>query len=142
MPPGAGTSAFILPSCGEQWSSIYKNRTACERVNNRILNDYHLYDMKTHTKSGILFPVANRYKHSFRCRAKEAASANRSIIQKWLTILLQACSQGGIKIKLSTYLINTISGMTESFSSAIYTFPCNPRLYSLFIQEFQRLLIY
>lgn len=38
----------------------------------------------------------------------------------------------------STYLIDTISSMTESFSSVVYTFHCNPRLYSLFMQELPR----
>jgi len=30
----------------EKWKSIYKNRTSTERINNRILNDYHLHQMK------------------------------------------------------------------------------------------------
>ena len=35
-----------IPRDSEQYRSIYKERTACERVNNRVLNDYHLQDLK------------------------------------------------------------------------------------------------
>ena len=35
-----------IPRGSEQYQSIYKERTACERVNNRVLNDYHLQDLK------------------------------------------------------------------------------------------------
>lgn len=35
-----------IPRDSEQYQSIYKERTACERVNNRVLNDYHLQDLK------------------------------------------------------------------------------------------------
>lgn len=34
----------------EEWNEIYKNRTSCERVNNRILNDYHLQHTFMRTK--------------------------------------------------------------------------------------------
>lgn len=34
----------------EKWNEIYKNRTSCERVNNRILNDYHLQHTFMRTK--------------------------------------------------------------------------------------------
>lgn len=37
-----------IPRDSEQYQSIYKERTACERVNNRILNDYHLLELKIH----------------------------------------------------------------------------------------------
>jgi len=30
----------------EKWKKIYKNRTSTERVNNRVLNDYHLHKMR------------------------------------------------------------------------------------------------
>ncbi|MBP3870401.1 MAG: transposase [Faecalicoccus sp.] len=29
----------------EKWKKIYKNRTCTERINNRVLNDYHLHQM-------------------------------------------------------------------------------------------------
>lgn len=35
-----------IPRGSEQYKTIYKERTACERVNNRVLNDYHLLDLK------------------------------------------------------------------------------------------------
>lgn len=35
-----------IPRGSEQYKSIYKERTACERVNNRVLNDYHLLSLK------------------------------------------------------------------------------------------------
>lgn len=35
-----------IPRDSEQYQSIYKERTACERVNNRVLNDYHLLSLK------------------------------------------------------------------------------------------------
>lgn len=35
-----------IPRNSEQYQSIYKERTACERVNNRVLNDYHLLELK------------------------------------------------------------------------------------------------
>ena len=35
-----------IPRDSEQYKSIYSERTACERVNNRVLNDYHLLDLK------------------------------------------------------------------------------------------------
>ena len=30
----------------DKWKQIYKNRTSTERINNRILNDYHLHQMR------------------------------------------------------------------------------------------------
>lgn len=29
----------------DKWKQIYKNRTSTERINNRVLNDYHLHQM-------------------------------------------------------------------------------------------------
>lgn len=29
----------------DKWKKIYKNRTSTERINNRVLNDYHLHSM-------------------------------------------------------------------------------------------------
>lgn len=37
-----------IPRDSEQYKSIYNERSACERVNNRVLNDYHLQDLKIH----------------------------------------------------------------------------------------------
>jgi len=34
------------PGGSEQYQAIYNERTACERLNNRFLNDYHLLDLK------------------------------------------------------------------------------------------------
>ena len=39
----------------EEYKKIYNNRTASERVNNRILNDYHLHDMGIHTRKRYSF---------------------------------------------------------------------------------------
>lgn len=39
----------------EEYIRIYNNRTGSERVNNRILNDYHLHDMRIHSKKRYSF---------------------------------------------------------------------------------------
>ena len=39
----------------DEYKLIYNNRTSCERVNNRILNDYRLHDMKIHTRKRYSF---------------------------------------------------------------------------------------
>lgn len=38
-----------------QWKEIYKNRTSTERINNRVLNDYHLHQMKVRNKAKNAF---------------------------------------------------------------------------------------
>lgn len=38
-----------------EYKKIYNNRTGSERVNNRILNDYHLHDMRIHSKKRFSF---------------------------------------------------------------------------------------
>lgn len=35
-----------IPRDSDEYKSIYKERTASERVNNRVLNNYHLLDLK------------------------------------------------------------------------------------------------
>ena len=35
-----------IPRDSKLYQAIYSERTACERINNRVLNDYHLHDMK------------------------------------------------------------------------------------------------
>lgn len=45
-PVARGTEAF---------KEIYKNRTASERINNRVLNDYHLHDMHIHRRKRYSF---------------------------------------------------------------------------------------
>lgn len=35
-----------IPRGSEEYKNIYSERTACERVNNRVLNNYHLQEMK------------------------------------------------------------------------------------------------
>lgn len=39
----------------DEYKKIYNNRTSCERVNNRVLNDYHLHDMGIHTRKRYSF---------------------------------------------------------------------------------------
>lgn len=39
----------------ETWKKIYKNRTSTERINNRVLNHYHLHQMR----------IRNKDKHAF-----------------------------------------------------------------------------
>lgn len=39
----------------DEYQKIYNNRTSCERVNNRVLNDYHLHDMGIHTRKRYSF---------------------------------------------------------------------------------------
>ena len=35
-----------IPRDSERYREIYRERTACERINNRVLNDYHLQELK------------------------------------------------------------------------------------------------
>ena len=44
-----------VPRGTDEYKGIYNNRTACERVNNRVLNDYHLHDMGIHTRKRYSF---------------------------------------------------------------------------------------
>lgn len=44
-----------VPYKSDKWKKIYKNRTSTERMNNRILNDYHLHSMKIRNQSKFLF---------------------------------------------------------------------------------------
>lgn len=44
-----------VPYRSEKWKEIYRNRTSTERMNTRILNDYHLHQMK----------IRNGSKHAF-----------------------------------------------------------------------------
>lgn len=37
-----------VPYKSDKWKTIYKNRTSCERINNRIINDYHFLDSRMH----------------------------------------------------------------------------------------------
>ena len=39
----------------KEWKTVYNNRTSCERVNNRILNDYGIHKTKTRTQRRISF---------------------------------------------------------------------------------------
>ena len=39
----------------QEWKDVYRNRTSCERINNRILNDYRLHDMRIHGKKRYSF---------------------------------------------------------------------------------------
>lgn len=56
IPNLIGISAFILQYLAAQQSiKDLHNRTGSERVNNRILNDYHLHDMRIHGKKRYSF---------------------------------------------------------------------------------------
>ena len=44
-----------VPRGTAEYKKIYNNRTSCERVNNRVLNDYHLHDMGIHTRKRYSF---------------------------------------------------------------------------------------
>lgn len=44
-----------VPYKSDIWKEIYKNRKSTERMNNRILNDYHLHSMKIRNQSKFLF---------------------------------------------------------------------------------------
>lgn len=39
----------------EKWKEIYKNRTSCERINTRVLNDYNIQNLHIHTKRRFFF---------------------------------------------------------------------------------------
>lgn len=62
-----------VPRGTTEFGDIYKNRTCCERINNRILNDYGLHSMIVHTVKrysflatiiGICLHLDARYKQS------------------------------------------------------------------------------
>lgn len=44
-----------VPYGTDKWKTIYKNRTSCERINNRILNDYNLHQCRMRTRPRLLF---------------------------------------------------------------------------------------
>lgn len=44
-----------VPYGTDKWKTIYKNRTSCERINNRILNNYNLHQCRMHTRPRLLF---------------------------------------------------------------------------------------
>lgn len=44
-----------IPYKSDKWKDIYKDRTSCERINNRILNDYGLLHIRTHGRKRNFF---------------------------------------------------------------------------------------
>lgn len=44
-----------VPYKSVKWKEIYKDRTSTERMNNRLLNDYNLHNMKIRNRSKFLF---------------------------------------------------------------------------------------
>lgn len=44
-----------VPYKSDKWKKIYKNRTSTERMNNRLLNDYHLHQMNLRNRAKNLF---------------------------------------------------------------------------------------
>ena len=67
-----------VPRGTDAYKKIYKQRTATERINNRILNDYGLHRMFIHTKEhysfmttmiGICIHLDGRYKQQMRAAA-------------------------------------------------------------------------
>ncbi|MGB8454487.1 MAG: transposase, partial [Anaerocolumna sp.] len=44
-----------VPRGSREWKDTYSTRTCSERVNNRVLNDYHLHDMRIHGKKRYSF---------------------------------------------------------------------------------------
>ena len=44
-----------VPYKTDKWKELYKNRTCTERINNRILNDYHLHQMRIREDSKAAF---------------------------------------------------------------------------------------
>jgi len=44
-----------VPRGTAEWKKIYNNRTASERINNRILNNYKLHSMRIHFKGHYSF---------------------------------------------------------------------------------------
>lgn len=44
-----------IPRDSEQYKKIYSERTACERVNNRVLNDYFLQQLKIRGRDHVSF---------------------------------------------------------------------------------------
>ena len=44
-----------IPYGSERWKEVYKNRTSCERVNKRLLRDYHVEDITCRDGNKLLF---------------------------------------------------------------------------------------
>lgn len=44
-----------VPYRSDKWKKLYKNRTSTERINNRVLNDYHLHQMKIRGYAKVAF---------------------------------------------------------------------------------------
>lgn len=44
-----------IPRGSKQWKEIYKIRTCSERINNRILNNYKIHDLRIHGKKRYSF---------------------------------------------------------------------------------------
>lgn len=44
-----------VPYCSDKWKKLYKNRTSAEQINNRVLNDYHLHQMKIRGYAKVAF---------------------------------------------------------------------------------------
>lgn len=45
----------VIQYNSQKWKTIYKDRTSCERMNNRILNDYKFKDCYMHGESRTFF---------------------------------------------------------------------------------------
>ena len=45
----------VIQYNSQKWKTIYKDRTSCERMNNRILNDYKFKDCYMHGKYRTFF---------------------------------------------------------------------------------------
>lgn len=44
-----------VPYKSDKWKDIYKDRTSCERINTRIINDYQFKDIRVHGRKRNLF---------------------------------------------------------------------------------------
>lgn len=67
-----------VPRGTDEYKKIYNNRTSCERVNNRVLNDYHLHDMGIHTRKrysifAMIIGICIHLDARLKKRAKQAA---------------------------------------------------------------------
>ena len=76
----------------DKWNKIYKNRTSTKRVNNRVLNDYHLHQMKIrdYAKNGFFSIMAGIMNLS---NVSEVGKMGRHMMGLYL--LTSLCAAGG-----------------------------------------------
>lgn len=82
-----------IPRGSKQYQSVYKERTACERVNNRLLNErssYSSFSMAYHFKDLIFPPDKYRLEITvFKGKPADRAETGTSLNKKYRNPLLR-----------------------------------------------------